>query len=244
VTDLHANRIVYVVDHRQAFHFRQIFALARSAGWLPDDVPAEHVAFGTVLGPDGKPFKTRDGGTVRLAALLDDAVSRASVLVADRDLPERLAIAEAVGIGAVKYADLASDRINDYVFDLDRMVAMSGNTGPYLQYAHARLTRLLAKAGETPGLVTLLAEPAEQRLALLLTGFGDSVVQVAETLQPHKLCTYLYEVASALSAFYETCPVLTSTGEVRASRLGLCAATRKVLQDGLGLLGIKAPDSM
>ncbi len=246
VADLHADRIIYVVDHRQGLHFQQIFALARSAGWLPSNVPAEHVAFGTVLGPDGKPFKTRDGGTVRLASLLADAVSRASALLAERDLAEseRSAIAEAVGIGAVKYADLSSDRINDYVFDLDRMVAMSGNTGPYLQYAHARLTRLLSKADEAPGPVTLLMEPAEQRLALLLTGFGDVVVQVAETLQPHKLCTYLYEVASALSAFYETCPVLTSSGELRASRLGLCAATRTVLQDGLGLLGIKAPDSM
>ena len=246
VAELHADRIIYVVDHRQGLHFQQIFALARSAGWLPEDVPAEHVAFGTVLGPDGKPFKTRDGGTVRLAALLSDAVAKAAALLAERDLAEaeRSAIAEAVGIGAVKYADLSSDRINDYVFDLDRMVAMSGNTGPYLQYAHARLTRLLSKADEAPGPVTVLTEPAEQRLALLLTGFGDVVVQVAETLQPHKLCTYLYEVASALSSFYETCPVLTSTGEQRASRLGLCAATRQVLQDGLGLLGMKAPDSM
>jgi len=246
VADLHADRIIYVVDHRQGLHFQQIFALARSAGWLPDDVPAEHVAFGTVLGPDGKPFKTRDGGTVRLAALLSDAVAKAAALLAERDLAEseRSAIAEAVGIGAVKYADLSSDRINDYVFDLDRMVAMSGNTGPYLQYAHARLTRLLSKAEEAPGPVTLLTEPAEERLALLLTGFGDVVVQVAETLQPHKLCTYLYEVASALSAFYESCPVLTSSGELRVSRLGLCAATRTVLQDGLGLLGIKAPQKM
>ncbi|QNE20310.1 arginine--tRNA ligase [Kribbella qitaiheensis] len=248
VADLHADRIIYVVDHRQGLHFQQIFTLARNAGWLPATTQAEHVAFGTVLGPDGKPFKTRDGGTVRLASLLADAVARASALLAGRDdeMPaaQRQAIADAVGIGAVKYADLASDRINDYVFDLDRMVAMSGNTGPYLQYAHARLTRLLDKAGEAPGPVTMLAEPAEQRLALLLTGFGDAVVQVAETLQPHKLCTYLYEVASALSAFYETCPVLPSTGEQRAGRLGLCAATRTVLHDGLGLLGIKAPDSM
>jgi arginyl-tRNA synthetase len=156
----------------------------------------------------------------------------------------RAEVAEAVGVGAIKYADLSNDRINDYVFDLDRMVAMTGNTGPYLQYAHARLTRILAKADETPGVVSVLKEPAEQRLALLLGGFGDSVVQVAETLQPHRLCTYLYEVASALSAFYETCPVLTSAGEVRTSRIALCAATRRVLQDGLGLLGIAAPDAM
>jgi arginyl-tRNA synthetase len=255
VDDLGVQRIVYVVDHRQGLHFQQIFALCRAAGWLPDGVPAEHVAFGTVLGKDGKPFKTRDGGTVRLAWLLDGAVARARALLDERhgddeaagsgmDDATRAAVAHAVGIGAIKYADLSSDRINDYVFDLDRMVAMNGNTGPYLQYAHARLSRLLAKADETPGLVTTLTEPAEQRLALLLSGFGDCVVQVAETLQPHRLCTYLFEVAGALSAFYETCPVLSSEGEIRASRLALCAATRGVLQDGLGLLGISAPDAM
>jgi arginyl-tRNA synthetase len=158
--------------------------------------------------------------------------------------PTRSEIARAVGIGAVKYADLANDRVNDYRFALDRMVAMTGNTGPYLQYAHARLTRILAKAAAPVGQVTLLTEPAEQRLALLLSGFGHTVVQVAETLQPHRLCTYLYDVATALSAFYETCPVLASEGEVRSSRIALCAATRKVLQDGLGLLGITAPDAM
>ncbi|TCM49135.1 arginine--tRNA ligase [Kribbella sp. VKM Ac-2568] len=248
VADLHADRIIYVVDHRQGLHFQQIFALCRAAGWLPETTPAEHVAFGTVLGKDGKPFKTRDGDTVRLASLLDGAVNRARALLDERDAPmsdlTRAEVAEAVGVGAIKYADLSNDRINDYVFDLDRMVAMTGNTGPYLQYAHARLTRILAKTDETPGIVTVLEEPAEQRLALLLAGFGDSVVQVAETLQPHRLCTYLYEVASALSAFYETCPVLTSAGEVRTSRIALCAATRRVLQDGLGLLGIAAPDAM
>ncbi|GAA0935128.1 arginine--tRNA ligase [Kribbella koreensis] len=247
IDELQADRIVYVVDHRQGLHFQQIFALCRAAGWLPDGVPAEHVAFGTVLGKDGKPFKTRDGGTVRLASLLDGATARARALLDERDALDddaKATVAAAVGIGAIKYADLSSDRINDYVFDLDRMVAMTGNTGPYLQYAHARLSRLLSKAGETPGRVTVLTEPAEQRLALLLSGFGDSVLQVAETLQPHRLCTYLYEVAAALSAFYETCPVLTSEGEVRTSRISLCAATRTVLQDGLGLLGISAPDAM
>jgi arginyl-tRNA synthetase len=244
VDDLHADRIIYVVDHRQSLHFQQIFALAKAAGWLPATTSAEHVDFGTVLGPDGKPFKTRDGGTVYLVSLLDAAVARAAAILEGRDGLDHETIAHAVGIGAVKYADLSNDRSNDYRFDLDRMVATVGNTGPYLQYAHARLTRILAKAGEAPGQVTVLAEPAEQRLALLLAGFGDSVVQVAETLQPHRLCTYLYDVAAALSAFYESCPVLTSTGEVRASRLALCAATRRVLQDGLGLLGITAPDTM
>ena len=246
VDDLHADRIIYVVDHRQALHFQQIFALARAAGWLPSTTSTEHVAFGTVLDPDGKPFKTRDGETVPLASLLDAATARAEALLAGREMPESLrsSIAEAVGIGAIKYADLANDRINDYVFDLDRMVAMTGNTGPYLQYAHARVTKILSKAGDEAGQVTVLAEPAEQRLALLLGGFGDSVVRVAETLQPHRLCTYLFEVATALSVFYEACPVLKSAGEVRASRLALCAATRTVLQDGLGLLGIAAPDAM
>jgi arginyl-tRNA synthetase len=243
VSTLHADRIVYVVDHRQALHFDMIFTLARTAGWLPRTVPAEHVSFGTVLGPNGKPFKTREGGTVKLVDLLESAVARADALLAGREGVDRAATARAVGIGAVKYADLSSDRGNDYVFDLDRMVAMTGNTGPYLQYAHARLTRLLAKAGTT-GELTELKDPAEQRLALLLTGFGTTVEQVAQTLQPHRLCTYLYDVASALSVFYEQCPVLSSEGATRASRIALCTATRKVLQDGLGLLGIEAPDAM
>ncbi|GAB3939090.1 arginine--tRNA ligase [Kribbella albertanoniae] len=244
VKTLQAKRIVYVVDHRQALHFDMIFTLARAAGWLPPTTTSEHVSFGTVLGPGGKPFKTRAGGTVKLTTLLDEAVERADALLADRTGIDRAATAVAVGIGAVKYADLSSDRGNDYVFDLDRMVAMTGNTGPYLQYAHARLCRLLSKAGATGGAVTLLDDPVEQRLALLLTGFDDTVVQVAETLQPHRLCTYLYELAAALSVFYEQCPVLTSEGETRASRIALCAATRQVLQDGLGLLGIAAPDAM
>ncbi|MEU4193042.1 arginine--tRNA ligase [Kribbella sp. NPDC026611] len=244
VRELHVSRIVYVVDHRQALHFDMIFTLARAAGWLPADVPAEHVSFGTVLGPNGKPFKTREGGTVKLIELLESAVARADALLADREGIDRAATARAVGIGAVKYADLSSDRGNDYVFDLDRMVAMTGNTGPYLQYAHARLSRLLSKAGTEPGEVGELKDPAEQRLALHLTGFATAVAQVAETLQPHRLCTYLYDVASALSAFYESCPVLSSEGATRASRIALCAATRKVLQDGLGLLGIEAPDAM
>ena len=244
VNTLQADRIVYVVDHRQALHFEQIFTLARTAGWLPEAIPAEHVSFGTVLGPNGKPFKTRAGGTIKLTSLLSDAVERADALLEGREGIDRSATARAVGIGAVKYADLSSDRGNDYVFDLDRMVAMTGNTGPYLQYAHARLTRLLAKAGTPGGEVSELKDPTEERLALLLTGFAGTVAQVADTLQPHRLCTYLYEVAAALSTFYEQCPVLTSEGETRASRIALCTATRKVLQDGLGLLGIEAPDAM
>jgi arginyl-tRNA synthetase len=247
VDDLHAQRIIYVVDHRQTLHFQQIFALSRAAGWLPETTAVEHVGFGAVLDEDGKPFKTRQGDTVPLVSLLDEAVDRAAALLDERGdpfpEPTRSEVARAVGIGAVKYADLSNDRSNDYVFALDRMVAMTGNTGPYLQYAHARLVRILARAG-SPGRVTVLSEPAEQRLALLLSRFGETVVQVAETLRPHQLCTYLYDVATALSAFYETCPVLTSEGDTRTSRVALCAATRHVLREGLGLLGIAAPDAM
>ena len=229
VGTLRADRIVILTDHRQALHFEQIFALARTAGWLPDRVSAEHVTFGAVLGENGKPFKTREGDSLPLTVLLDEAEARAG---------------REVGLGAVKYADLVNDRSRDYVFSLDRMVALDGNTSVYLQYAHARMAKVIARSGETPGRVSLLEHAAEQRLALLLGRFDDTVEQVAETLQPHRLCTYLYDVAVAASSFYEQCPVLRSTGETRASRLALCAATRKVLATGLDLLGITAPDRM
>ena len=229
VGTLRADRIVILTDHRQALHFEQIFALARIAGWLPDRVRAEHVTFGAVLGENGKPFKTREGDSLPLTVLLDDAEARAG---------------REVGLGAVKYADLVNDRSRDYVFSLDRMVALDGNTSVYLQYAHARMAKVIARSGETPGRVSLLEHPAEQRLALLLGRFDDTVEQVAGTLQPHRLCTYLYDVAVAASSFYEQCPVLRSAGETRASRLALCAGTRKVLATGLDLLGITAPDRM
>jgi arginyl-tRNA synthetase len=229
VSVLHADRIVILTDHRQALHFAQMFAVARMAGWLPERVSAEHVTFGAVLGEDGKPFKTREGEPLPLTALLDEAEARAG---------------REIGLGAVKYADLVNDRSNDYMFSMDRMVALNGNTSVYLQYQHARMAKVLAKAGTIPNTVTVLEHPAEQRLALLLGRFDDAVEQVAETLQPHRLCTYLYDVAVAASSFYEQCPVLTSDGETRTSRLTLCAATKHVLATGLGLLGIAAPDSM
>ena len=242
VDRLGADRLVYVVDARQSLHFDQVFVLARAAGWLPDRVAAEHVAFGTVLGGDGKPFKTRGGDTVSLVSLLDAAEAKAAALLDERgsmlEEPDRSATARAIGIGAVKYADLVNDLGRDYVFALDRMVAMDGNTGPYVQYAHARLVSLLDKAGEAPDRVTRLAHPAEQRLALLLTGFAGAVTATAETLEPHRLCGYLHQVATALSVFYEACPVLKADGDVRASRLTLCLATRRVLATGLTLLGI------
>ena len=245
---LKADRLVYVVDARQSLHFDQVFALARVAGWLPEHVTAEHVAFGTVLGEDGKPFKTRSGQTVSLASLLDAAEAKAKALLDERNPgltePARSQTARAVGIGAVKYADLSNDLGRDYVFAVDRMVAMDGNTGPYLQYAHARLASLLAKASEEPDQVSALRHPAEQRLALLLTGFPRAVEKVAATLEPHHLCNHLYQVAVALSGFYEACPVIKADAQIRSSRLALCVAAKRVLATGLNLLGIEAPNKM
>jgi arginyl-tRNA synthetase len=233
VRDLHANEIIYVVDARQSDHFDLVFAVARKAGFLPDDVITEHVAFGTVLGTDGKPFKTRDGTAVTLNTLLDAAEAEA---------------ARPVAVAAVKYADLSNGLNKDYVFDVGRMVQTTGNTGPYLQYAHARVTQVLRKAtargyGEQSK-VLVLEEPEEQTLALLLTRFGDIVDDVGRTLQPHRLCNYLYELSGALAVFYEQCPVLRSSGAVRDSRLALCMTTKKVLASGLTMLGIEPLERM
>lgn len=229
---LHADRIIYVTDARQAGHFAQVFAAARKAGFLPDDVVAQHVGYGMVLGRDGKPFKTRDGSAATLESLLDAAEEEAAPNIA---------------LAAIKYADLSTGLQKDYVFDAERMVQTTGDTGPYLQYAHARASQILRKAEAEKigyGSVAVLAEPAEQNLALMLSRFGEVVDEVAHTLQPHKLCGYLYDLAVALSAFYEACPVLKSEGDVRSSRLALCAATKQVLAKGLYLLGIDAPERM
>ncbi len=232
VNDLKAERIIYVVGQPQHNHFDLVFAVCRRAGYLPDAVSAEFVGFGQVLGADGKRFSTREGSAVPLSELLDLAEVEAA--------PE-------VALAAIKYSDLSSGLQNDYTFDPARMVATTGNTGPYLQYAHARVSQILRKAeaeGVVATAVTVLEEPAEQQLALLLSRYGEVVADVADTLQPHKLCTYLFETATSMSTFYESCPVLKSEGEVRTSRLALCAATRKVLAAGLGLLGIEAPERM
>jgi arginyl-tRNA synthetase len=220
-------------------------------GWLTEGVEAVHVAFGTVLGPDGRPFKTRAGGTVRLMHLIDEAVDSARRTVAERepDLPpaELDRIAEQAGVGAVKYADLSTSRVKDYTFDIARMVSLTGNTSVYLQYAHARICSILRKAGEAetaapdPGLPM---HPAERALVLALDEFGDVLRDVAAASEPHRLCNYLFDTAKAFTDFYENCPVLPAEAAVRANRLALCRLAAATLRDGLGLLGIAAPERM
>jgi arginyl-tRNA synthetase len=248
---LRATRLVYVVGAPQAQHFAMVFAVAASAGWLAPPARAEHVAFGSVLGADGKMFKTRAGETIRLMDLLAEAVARADAIVAEKN-PEldegtRREIARAVGLGAIKYADLSNDRIKDYAFDWDRMLATLGNTGPYLQYAHARFCKILRRAGRPPARDTpiRLTDAAERELALQLLQFGSAVDLVARELKPHHLCTYLFAVATQSTTFYERCPVLKAEDpELRASRVALCDVTARVLSRGLSLLGIEAPEQL
>jgi arginyl-tRNA synthetase len=252
VDGLHSERILYVVDARQALHFKMVFETSRRAGWLPDGVDATHVMFGSVLGSDGRPFKTRAGDAFRLIELLDEAVVRARATVTEKspNLPvsDLDAIARQVGIGAVKYADLVTGRTKDYVFDLGRMVSLSGNTGVYLQYAHARVRSILRRLddedGRHPATVGML-EPAERRLALHLDEFSRAVIDVGSTLEPHRLCAYLFLLAQVFTEFYESCPVLkaASPGE-RARRILLCKLTAETLRCGLGLLGIATPDRL
>ena len=250
IHDLRADRLLYVVDARQAQHFRLVFEAARRAGWLTDAVEATHVSFGTVLGPDGRPFKTRDGGTVKLTDLLDAAVAKAAAIVTEKnpDLGRDavLGIAEQAGIGAVKYAELSTSRTKDYAFDVDRMVSLSGNTGVYLQYAHARIRSLLRRAGDArPGVSPdLPLHRAERALALTLDGFARTLTEVAEALEPHRLCTYLFDLAKTFTDFYEACPVLSAGPSERGNRLALCELTARTLRTGLDLLGIAAPEKM
>jgi arginyl-tRNA synthetase len=251
VGELGATRVIYVVGSPQAQHLAMVFATARLAGWIDDRTRLEHVAFGSVLGPDKKMLKTRAGDSVSLADLVSEAVARATDVVTEKspELPadERARIAGAVGVGAIKYADLASDRIKDYVFDWKRMLAFEGNTAPYLMYAHARIRSVLRKAaveeGAAPGAIVLEA-PQERALALALVQLDGILARAAETLQPHRVCAFLYDVATAFTAFYESCPVRKAEGATRASRLGLCQVTARTLSLGLDLLGIAAPEQM
>ena len=248
---LGARRLIYVVGSPQSTHLAMVFKAAEMAGWLTPPARAEHVAFGSVLGPDKKMLRTRAGETVKLVELLDEAVQRARDVVTEKspelDAAAREAVARAVGIGAVKYADLSSDRIKDYVFDWGRMLAFEGNTAPYLQYAHARIRSIFRRGAEPvppPASITVAA-PAERALALAILGFGAVVHEVKDTLQPHRLCTYLFGLSTAFSTFYEQCPVLKATSEEeRRSRLALADLTARVIARGLDLLGIEAPDRM
>lgn len=258
VRELGADEVVYCVDARQSLHFKQVFAGAHKAGYTTkkDGTRArlEHAAFGTILGEDGRPFKTRSGENVKLAALLDEAVERAGRAVAERnpDLSgeERDRIAHAVGIGAIKYADLSGDRVKDYVFSFDRMLAFEGDTGPYLLYALVRVKSILRKAREQ-GVATdqpgafLIDAPEEKRLSLAILRYPSVVENAAETLEPHRLCGYLFELAGAFSGFFTACPVLQAPDDAtRDSRLRLCALTGRVLEDGLSLLGITTLERM
>jgi arginyl-tRNA synthetase len=248
IDDLGADRLIYITDARQSQHFQMVFAAGRRAGWVGDQ-SLEHIWFGTMLGEDGKPFKTRSGGTIRLSDLLDDAIVRARQVVDAKspELPEseRAAIANAVGIGAVKYADLSTSRQRDLLFSFDRMLALDGNTAPYLLYACVRAASIGAKAGETSDAITVLAEPQERSLVVKLSTFSDILAEVEESLEPHRLCNYLYEVAAVYTAFYDACPVLKAPdAETRRSRLALCALTAATLKTGLGLLGITVPARM
>ncbi|MGW0449597.1 arginine--tRNA ligase [Streptosporangium sandarakinum] len=251
VQDLKADRILYVIGATQALHMSMLFASARMAGWLPDHVNAEHVQIGSVLGSDGKMFKTRSGESIKLLDLLAEAETRAAAVIAERDYDEatRAEIAHAVGMGAVKYADLSVSHDSEYVFDFDRMLALTGNTGPYLQYATARIRSIFRKGGIDPAEATgpiVLGHPAERALALQLLGFAPAVLEMAEGSVPHKLAAYLFETASTLTTFYEHCPVLKEGVEpaTRASRLALLALTLRVLVTGLDLLGIPVPERM
>ncbi|MGW4198158.1 arginine--tRNA ligase [Streptomyces sp. NPDC005004] len=251
VFNLKANTLLYVVDARQALHFKMVFETARRAGWLGDDVHAVQLAFGTVLGKDGKPFKTREGETVRLVDLLDEAVERAAAVVREKaqDLSEE-EIAERgaqVGIGAVKYADLSTSANRDYKFDLDQMVSLNGDTSVYLQYAYARIQSILRKAGE----VRPVAHPelelteTERALGLHADSFGEVAAEAAAEYAPHKLAAYLYQLASLYTAFYDKCPVLKAETPAQVeNRLFLCDVTARTLHQGMALLGIRTPEKL
>ena len=256
IGDFKADRVLYFVDARQALHFKQVFAVADAAGISNPQVELVHMPFGTMLGKDNKPFKTREGALVKLSELLDEAISRASKLLQERavqsknpdiDDAELAALAEIIGIGAVKYADLSKNRTSDYVFDWDQMLSFDGNTAPYLQYAYSR-TRSIFSRGDVdvaalPEHVVSEGEP-ERCLAVAIAGYQDLLEQVAQEGYPHQLCAYLYDLAGRFTQFYEQCPILTSDDAVKTRRLTLTKQTGDVLANGLTLLGIRVAERM
>ena len=247
---LQADRSLYVVDARQSLHFQQVFAVARAAGFASENISLEHIAYGTMMGKDGRPFKTRSGDTIKLVDLLDEAIRRAHELVAEKNPGLEDAayseIAEKVGIAAVKYADLSKNRTSDYVFDWSSMLSFEGNTAPYLMYAYARIRSILRK--QESGLeniqITTATEAAERNLLLKILQLPEIVDMVARDCYPNFLCNYLYELAGLFMRFYESCPILTAEPELRDSRLGLSALAAATLQQGLGLLGIETLEQM
>ena len=250
---LNVDRVLYFIDARQSLHMKQVFATSRKANYVSDSVSLEHHAFGTMMGSDGKPFKTRTGGTVKLADLLVEAVERAEKLVREKnsDLNEEeiTTIARKVGIGAVKYADLSKTRTNDYIFDWNSMLSFEGNTAPYLQYAYTRIYSIFRKADiqlEDFSAKLIIAQTQEKQLALKLLQFNEVINQVAIDCYPHSLCNYLYELSSLFMTFYEHCPILKSdiAPEIEQSRLQLCAYSASILDKGLDLLGIETMEKM
>ncbi|MCO5619800.1 arginine--tRNA ligase [Citrobacter freundii] len=250
---LHADRVLYYIDSRQHQHLMQAWTIVRKAGYVPDSVPLEHHMFGMMLGKDGKPFKTRAGGTVKLADLLDEALERARRLVAEKnpDMPadELEKLANAVGIGAVKYADLSKNRTTDYIFDWDNMLAFEGNTAPYMQYAYTRVLSVFRKADIDESALAnaqvIINEDREAQLAARLLQFEETLTVVAREGTPHVMCAYLYDVAGLFSAFYEHCPILSAENEeIRNSRLKLAQLTAKTLKLGLDTLGIETVERM
>ncbi|MBR7614931.1 MULTISPECIES: arginine--tRNA ligase [Citrobacter] len=250
---LHADRVLYYIDSRQHQHLMQAWTIVRKAGYVPNSVPLEHHMFGMMLGKDGKPFKTRAGGTVKLADLLDEALERARRLVAEKnpDMPadELEKLANAVGIGAVKYADLSKNRTTDYIFDWDNMLAFEGNTAPYMQYAYTRVLSVFRKADIDESALAnaqvIISEDREAQLAARLLQFEETLTVVAREGTPHVMCAYLYDVAGLFSGFYEHCPILSAENEeIRNSRLKLAQLTAKTLKLGLDTLGIETVERM
>lgn len=249
---LHANRVLYYIDSRQHQHLMQAWTIVRKAGYIPDSMSLEHHMFGMMLGKDGRPFKTRSGGTVRLTDLLDEAHERALTLIReknpDMDEEELNNIARVVGIGAVKYADLSKNRTTDYIFDWDLMLSFEGNTAPYMQYAYTRVASIFKRAEIDESALTQpisLTQPHEKQLALRLVQFDETITQVAREGTPHVMCAYLYDLAQSFSGFYENCPILSAEDDnVRQSRLKLARLTARTLKQGLETLGIETVDRM